>query len=175
MLALDAQITVKGAGGAREIAAADFFQGLFATALAPGELVTEIRIPARTGAGLRWGSAFLEFSRRHGDFALAGVAVSVAVDAGGQCAHASIALIGVADRPVLATKAAASLVGHAPSQPKFRDAAEIAATKEIDPSGDIHASADYRRHLARVLIRRALERAFATVAGGLQAAGRSAG
>lgn len=158
MLVMDAQFRLQNREGSREIAATDFFTGLFSTALEPGELLTEIAMPTPT-AGAR-GSAFLEFSRRHGDFALAGVAVTVAIDAKGQCAVARIGLFGVGDRPLLAKKAAASLVGQAPSDEAFRAAAHTAATDEIDPSNDIHASSRYRRQLAEVLTRRALERAF---------------
>jgi len=160
MLALNATIGVESPSGAREIPASDFFLGLFSTALQPGELVNEISIPAPAGDGLRWGCSFQEFSRRHGDFGLAGVAVSIALDARGQCASVRIALIGVADRPMLAAAASQSLVGTAPAPDTIRAAAELAATTEIDPSSDIHASSDYRRHLARVLTRRALDRAF---------------
>jgi len=160
MLALDARVGVRSRQRAREIAAAEFFTGLFSTALEPGEIVTEIVIPPPDG-GARHGSAFLEFSRRHGDFALAGVAASVALDDRGRCSSARIALLSVGDRPLLATEAANALVGPPPSRDAVRAAAAIAAEREIDPSTDIHASSRYRRQLASVLTRRALERAFA--------------
>jgi carbon-monoxide dehydrogenase medium subunit len=159
MLALDAQLVVRSTRGQRQIAAADFFTGLFSTALEPGELLTEIAIPAAT-PGARTGWAFQEFSRRLGDFALAGVAVSVALDANGTCSRARIALLSVGDRPLLAAKAAQALVGQAPSPEAIRAAAAIAAGDEIAPTSDIHASSRYRRHLAQVLTRRTLEQAF---------------
>jgi carbon-monoxide dehydrogenase medium subunit len=158
MLAMDARFRVQNRDRSREIAATDFFIGLFSTSLEPGELLTEIVIPAPTGHAR--GSAFLEFSRRRGDFALAGVAVTVAIDAQGTCVDARIGLFGVGDRPLLASRAAASLMGQHPSADAVRTAAHTAATDEIDPSNDIHASSRYRRHLAEVLTRRALERAF---------------
>lgn len=158
MLAMDAQFRVQNRDSFRDIAATEFFTGLFSTALEPGELLTEIAIP--TPAGHARGSAFLEFSRRHGDFALAGVAVTVAIDAQGRCTDARIGLFGVGDRPLLASQAAASLSGQKPSADAIRAAAHTAATNEIDPSNDIHASSRYRRQLAEVLTRRALERAF---------------
>src|SRR5262249_23556221 len=122
------------------------------------DLLTEIAIP--TLAGQARGSAFLEFSRRRGDFALAGVAVTVAIDAQGRCTNARIGLFGVGDRPLLATRAAASLVGHTPGTDAMRAGANTAGREEIDPSNDIPASSRYRRQLAEVLTRRALERAF---------------
>jgi CO/xanthine dehydrogenase FAD-binding subunit len=158
MLALNATFSVTGRNGGREVTASDFFVGLFATAIEPGELLTEIRIPA---AEKRTGFAFQEISRRHGDFALVGVAAAVQLDQHGRCAAARIALLSVGDRPMLAEKAGGSLVGQIVSADAIRGAAEAASTSDIDPSSDIHASARYRRQLASVLTRRVLERAFA--------------
>ena len=157
MLALDATMVVRTAARHRSIAAAEFFTGLFATAMEPGELLTEIRIPAGTE---RSGFAFGEISRRHGDFALAGVAASVSLDEKGRCADARIALLSVADRAVLAVAARGALRGELPTDQVARVAA-TAAADEIDPPGDIHASAKYRRQLVSVLTRRVLETAFA--------------
>jgi CO/xanthine dehydrogenase FAD-binding subunit len=161
MLALDARFGVRSQAGARSIAASDFYVGLFSTALEPGELLTEIEIPAQSHIGARHGWAFEEMSRRHGDFALVGVAALVALDDAGRCSRARIALLSVGDRPVLAERASQALEGHAPSADTIRAAAEAAATEDTDPTSDIHASSRYRRQLARVLTRRALERAFA--------------
>jgi CO/xanthine dehydrogenase FAD-binding subunit len=157
MLALNAQLTVQSREGSRSIPADDFFVGLFATALQPGELLTAIEIPK---AADRTGHAFQEISRRHGDFALVGVAATVTLDASGRCADARIALLSVGDRPVLARHAAALLKGQAPSTDAIAAAAHAAAQKDIDPPSDIHASAAYRRQLANVLTRRVLTRAF---------------
>ena len=173
MVALDATIGVRSAAGTRRIAADDFFTGLFSTALEPGELVVDVEIPRvadadtrqprRSADGAKAGhaSAFAEVSRRHGDFALAGVAVSVSLDDRGRCADARIVLFSVGDRPMVAATAAKALVGETPSPEAIRAAAEAAASQDIDPTSDIHASAEYRRQLARVLTRRTLERAFA--------------
>jgi carbon-monoxide dehydrogenase medium subunit len=160
MIALDAGIRVESVQGSREVPAADFFTGLFSTALEPGELVTEIVIPCVPTKGNGAGTAFEEFSRRHGDFARAGVAVRVATDDNGRCTLARVALFGVGDRPMLASGCARVLEGQLPSAGVIRAAADAAASNDIDPTSDIHASSRYRRHLAGVLTRRALERAF---------------
>jgi carbon-monoxide dehydrogenase medium subunit len=157
MLALNAQLTVQSRTGSRSIPANDFFVGLFTTALQPGELLTAIEIP---NAVERTGYAFQEISRRHGDFALVGVAATVMLDANGRCADVRIALLSVGDRPMLAVQAAAMLKGQAPSTEAIAAAAHAAAHQDIDPPSDIHASATYRRQLANVLTRRVLTRAF---------------
>jgi CO/xanthine dehydrogenase FAD-binding subunit len=157
MMALDATFIVSGKAGVRQVPASDFFVGLFSTALGPGELLTEVRVPAPQG---RMGFSFQEVSRRHGDFALVGVAASVRLDDGGRCAAARIALLSVGDRPLLAEQACRSVIGQTPTSESLRASANAAATADIDPSSDIHASARYRRQLANVLTRRTLERAF---------------
>lgn len=159
MLALDARVTLSRRDGSRVVAADAFFTGLFATALEPGELLTAVTVPPRPP---RSAFAFLELSRRHGDFALAGVAVAVATDDTGRVSAARIALLSVGDRAVLARDAAEALVGQAPGAEAIR-AAAAAVDRDIDPPGDIHASSRYRRHLAGVLTRRALTQAFATL------------
>jgi len=156
MLALGARMHVVGPNGWRALAADEFFTGLFATALEHDEMLAEIEIPALAP---RTGSAFMEVSRRHGDFGLAGLAMSVALDDGGCCADARIALLGVGEGPVLARAAADALRGHSPSADAFAAAAD-AARAEVDPPMDIHASSDYRRHLVGVLVSRALPVAF---------------
>jgi CO/xanthine dehydrogenase FAD-binding subunit len=157
MLALKARLMVSSQSGTREVPAEEFFVGLFSTAIQPGELLTEIRIPPPRA---RSGFAFQELSRRHGDFALVGVAAAVQLDENGQCAEARIALVSVGDTPMLAAQAARALTGQKPSAAAIHAAGDAAASRDIDPSSDIHASARYRRHLASVLTRRALERAF---------------
>jgi CO/xanthine dehydrogenase FAD-binding subunit len=157
MLALNAQFTLTSRHGVRTVAAEEFFVGLFSTALEPGELLTEVVIPA---APARRGYAFQEISRRHGDFALAGVAAAITLDASGRCAEARIALLSVGERPLLAAHAARSLAGHAESPDLIRAAADAAAHADIDPPSDIHASSRYRRQLVNVLVRRTLQEAF---------------
>ncbi len=181
MLALQATITLEKQGGARQVPAAGFFTGLFSTALEPGEIITGIEVPLSSEAGRvrlseagssdpahrsRTGVAFDEISRRHGDFALAGAAAVVTVDAGGVCTSARVALLSLADRPVLAEQVSLALVGHRPTPEMIRGAARASAATDIDPSSDIHASSRYRTSLAAVLIRRVLERAFHVVNSG---------
>ena len=156
MLALEARFRLRGPAGARTVRAEEFFTGLFGTALEPDELLTDVEIPA-PAPGSGW--AFGEVSRRHGDYALAGVAATVALDAAGRCSGARIALLSVGDGPVLAAGAAAALLGAEPTAEAVRAAAD-AVGREIDPPADIHASAAYRRQLAEVLVRRVLPRAF---------------
>lgn len=156
MLALDARIEVRNQSGERTIAAADFFTGLFATALQPHELVTAVTIPPRP-AGEGW--AFDEVSRRHGDFALAGVAVVLTCDDRGTVSSARIALLSVHERAVLAETATRTLIGERPTPQAIDAAADAAARRDADPAADIHASSAYRRHLTRVLVRRAVTRA----------------
>ena len=157
MLALDAQFTLQRREGARVVSAADFFLGLFTTALEPGELLVRVDLP---GMPPRSGVAFQEISRRHGDFALAGAAALVSLDDAGHCTRARIALFSLSDRPVLAGHAATALVGHQPSAAAIDAAAAAAVAHDIDPTSDLHASSAYRRQLAAVLTRRVLARAF---------------
>lgn len=158
MLALGATVVARRARDERRIPIADFFTGLFTTVLEPGEIVVEIDIPAMAP---RTGTAFEEIARRHGDFALVGVAATVTLDANGACADARVALLSVGERPVLARQGAQSLIGRSLDDTACAEAAQVAAETEIDPVDDLHASAEYRRHLARVLVRRALVKAAA--------------
>jgi 6-hydroxypseudooxynicotine dehydrogenase subunit alpha len=156
-LALDARFRARSATGERTIVAADFFKGMLETALEPGELLVEIALPPLRP---RTGTAFLEVARRHGDYALVGVAAVVTLDATGRCQAARIALLSVGDSPVLAVEAGKTLVGQKRSDELLRAAADTAAKRDVDPPSDIHASAAYRRRLVDVLTRRALARAF---------------
>ncbi|HEX8675202.1 MAG TPA: xanthine dehydrogenase family protein subunit M [Longimicrobium sp.] len=164
MLALGARFHLRGPNGTRTVTAEDFFTGLFGTALEPEEMLVEIEVPT---AAPNTGFAFDEISRRHGDFALAGVAASVQVDAEGRCTNARIALLSVGDGPVLAAQAAAALDGQTPTDEAIRAAANAAAQQDIDPPGDIHATPAYRRQLAEVLVRRVLPRAFERARGAI--------
>jgi carbon-monoxide dehydrogenase medium subunit len=161
-LALDARFLLRRRGGERWVAAREFYTGLFATALEPGEILAEIEIPP---APARTGWAFQEFSRRHGDFALAGVAAGVTMADDGRCADARIALLGVGEGPILAAPAADLLTGAAVRDGRLEAAAVEAAARraadDLEPSADIHASAEFRRHLARVLVERCLGAAVA--------------
>jgi carbon-monoxide dehydrogenase medium subunit len=143
-LALGATYVAEGPNGTREIAAADFYQGYFTSALAPDEMLTEIRVPKMGGAG--W--SFQKFNRRAQDWAIVGVA---AWQRGSEC---GVGLVNMASTPVLASSVAAAIAGGASAA----EAAEAAAS-EADPQADLNASVEYRVHLAKVLTRRALEAA----------------
>jgi aerobic carbon-monoxide dehydrogenase medium subunit len=151
-LALDAELVAVGPGGTRRIPAAEFFRGPFTTALELDEILTEVRLPRRRG-----GHAFVEFARTHGSFAIVAVAALVEL-ADERVARAAIALAGVAPTPVRAAAAELALTGSAPDDAAIAAAADAAAG-ELTPIGDVHASATTRTDLARVHVRRALERA----------------
>jgi carbon-monoxide dehydrogenase medium subunit len=156
-LAMDADMVVTSGRGTRIIAAADLYQGPFSTSLEADELLTECRFPTWPRAGTA--SAFLEFTRTHGNFAVVGTAVLVHLY-GDRIDRVAVALCGVGGKPVRATRAEAHLVGKAPSTDLVAAAAEAAATG-LEPASDLHGSGDFRRKLARVLVGRALELAFA--------------
>jgi carbon-monoxide dehydrogenase medium subunit len=154
-LALDAKFTLRGARASRQLRAAEFYVGLFATALEPDELLVEVALPA---PAMRSGWAFEELSRRHGDYALVGVAATLQLDERGTVARARLAYLSVGEGPWLAERAAGLLRDERPTAEAFRAAADAAAA-DVDPPSDIHASAAFRRHLVAVLTRRALQRA----------------
>ncbi len=156
MLALEATFCLQSQSGRRWVSAKDFFVGMFATALTAEELLVEINIPPMPP---RSGWAFEEVARRHGDYALVGVAASVVLDQNGICQEARIALLSVGDAPVRAEQAARFLLDRKPTKQALAEAASITAHQDIDPGNDIHASAEFRRHLAGVLTERALMRA----------------
>jgi carbon-monoxide dehydrogenase medium subunit len=162
MVALDATFRLRSVKGARTVKADEFYTGLFETALQPGELLEEISIPAMPA---RSGYAFLEISRRHGDFALSGVACRVTLNEKGKCSEARIALVSVGDGPVLARRAVKALTGETPGEKVIAEAAELAGSKDCDPPSDIHASTAYRRKLTTVLVRRAVAQAVAVAVG----------
>ena len=143
-LALGATYIVQGASGTREIAATDFYKGFLESALRPDEMLTEIRVPKMNGAG--W--SFQKFNRRAQDWAIVGVAAWRGNGGSG------VALVNMGSTPVLATDVATALASGA----SVADAAELAAA-QADPQSDLNASAEYRTHLAKVLVRRALEEA----------------
>ena len=144
-------------GGERWVPAEEFFVGLFTTVLEPDELLLEIRLPPMPK---RSGWSFLEVARRHHDFALVGVAAVVALDGKGDCEQTRLVYFSVGDGPVEAHQAAAVLQGQRPTPEVIREAAEAAGDADVDPQSDINASAEYRRHLVKVLGRRALTEAF---------------
>jgi carbon-monoxide dehydrogenase medium subunit len=155
LLALDGSVTVSNATGRREIVAQGFFQSYLTTALASDEMILEASIPEQPA---HCGSAFVEFARRFGDFAIVGVAAALLIE-NGSISDARIALTGVGDKPWRERKVEEALLGKKARVQLFETAAaEVAAS--ISPSADIHASESYRRSLARVLTRRALSEAW---------------
>jgi aerobic carbon-monoxide dehydrogenase medium subunit len=154
--ALDGELVARSTRGERVLRADEFFVAYLTTALDPTELLVEVRLPV---APPRTGTAFVEVSRRHGDFALVGVAASLTLDDLGACARCAIALTGVGPVPVVARAAARRLVGERPTENALAEAGRLAAA-DLRPDGDLHASSEYRRHVAGVLTRRALARAL---------------
>ena len=158
VIAGGARMKATGPEGDRWIEAKDFFEGMFSTALRSDEVLVEVAFPPST-PGSGW--SFEETSRRRGDYAMMGVAVQVELDSEGVCKEARLIYLNAGDGPVEAEQAAAILRGEVPNDELFAFAAFEAADKEIDPMGNIHATIDFQRHLARVLTKRALEKAFA--------------
>lgn len=152
-VALNAQIRLQNAQAERWVAAEDFFVSLFTTALNPDEMLVEVALPPLPA---RTGTAFLEFARRRGDYALMGVAAVMTLDAAGQCQQAKLVYLNAGEKPAVAVRAAESLCGHAPTAEVIAAAAQLAATEEITPYGNVHASPAYQTHLAKVLTQRAL-------------------
>jgi carbon-monoxide dehydrogenase medium subunit len=143
-LALGAIYVAQGPNGTREIEAGNFYQGFLTSSLAPDEMLTEIRVPKMQGAG--W--SFQKFNRRAQDWAIVGVA------AWRRNGDSGVALVNMGSTPILATSVSSALAGGA----SIADAAEQAGA-EADPQADLNASVEYRQHLAKVLVRRALTEA----------------
>ena len=160
VMALDAVMRIRSAGSSREVPAAEFFRGFLTTALAADELLTAVELPvAPPGTG----AAFLEVARRHGDFALVGCAAQLTLR-DGIVTDCRLALTGVADRPHRVREAEALVTGTSLDEATAGQA--VAATEaSISPPGDLHASADYRRHVAGVLVQRGLSEAYRRAAG----------
>jgi carbon-monoxide dehydrogenase medium subunit len=164
-VALDARFLVRNKQrGERWVPAKDFFVGLFTTVLEPQDLLVEIRLPPMPRHS---GWSFLEVARRHHDFALVGVVAVVTLNGGGECDDARLVYFSVGDGPVEAHQAVAVLRGQEPTDEVVHEAAETAGNTDVDPQSDINASADYRRHLVKVLGRRALSEAFERARGNM--------
>jgi carbon-monoxide dehydrogenase medium subunit len=161
ILALDAEIVATSSSGSRVIPAAEYFVDLLTTQLRPGEILTEIRIPRPADGS---GTAYRKLHQPASQFALVGVAARVTLGAGEKIESAAIGITGVAVRAYRATAAEQVLVGKK-SAPKLLAEAAEKVTDGIDPLGDIHASASYRRATAAVYARRALEAAIARAGG----------
>jgi aerobic carbon-monoxide dehydrogenase medium subunit len=154
LLACEGSITVAGSSGTREVAGVDLFQDYLTTAVEDGEVVTEVRVPSFDG----WGSSYLKFTRRAEDWAMVAVCALVKKGPDGSFEDVRIGLTNMGSTPLRASAAEAALRGKGADA--IADAAEQAA-EGTDPPGDLNATPDYKRHLARVLTRRALEEAAA--------------
>lgn len=155
-VAARARFKLQSAADERWVPAPEFFTGLFATALEPDEILVEIEVPASAPAT---GWCFQEIARRHGDYAQVGVAAMVSLGTDGACREARLVYLSVGDGPIEARQAAALLAGEVLSEEALEAAVAHAGNEEIEPTDDIHASAEFKRHLARVLSRRALRKA----------------
>jgi carbon-monoxide dehydrogenase medium subunit len=156
LLTVDGTVTVKGPSGQREIVAADMFQNYMETAIEPGEVLTEVRIPALEG----YGSAYEKFTRRAEDWAMVGVCAVVKRAADGSCEDVRVGLTNMGSTPLRASAVEEALRGQPLDAERIAAAAEQAA-EGTSPPGDLNATPDYKRHLARVITRRALEAAAA--------------
>lgn len=155
-LATEAVMHIASSEGEREIASADFFEGYFTTALHPTELLTAVQFPAWSPTA---GGTVVEVSRRHGDYAMVGLACRVDV-VDNKITDAALAFFGVASRAIRVSEAESALVGQPANDASFETAASVVGDT-LDPDGDIHATAAYRRHIATVLTRRGLAEAAA--------------
>lgn len=161
MLALGAQVVATGANGERVIPIAQFFKGLFTTALEPDEILTEIRIPSPPA---RSGGAYVKLERKVGDYATAAAAAQVTLGAGGAVERVGLALTNVGSVPVHATAAAAYLTGKKPDAAAIAETARQAA-QAASPSADRRGAVEYKREMARVLCGRALTKAIERAGG----------
>jgi carbon-monoxide dehydrogenase medium subunit len=154
-VALRARVHIQSAKRARSVAAADFFLNALTTDLGADEMLTEIELPLQSP---RTGSCFMEVARRRGDFAIVGVAAQMTLDDDHACSDIRLTFCGVGETPVDAGPAVSVLIGRSPTENTFRDVA-ASAQAMIEPAGNVHATADYQRHLAGVLTERALRTA----------------
>ena len=152
--ALDAEFVVCGPAGDRVVPAAEWFEGYLTTSRFPDELLTQVRFPA---AGRGTGISFQEVARRHGDFAIVGLAASLTLSQGA-ISDARLAFAGMSDVPIRAGDAEALLIGETPSAELFEEAARR-ATDDLDPPADLHGSSYYRKKVAAALVRRGLQEA----------------
>jgi aerobic carbon-monoxide dehydrogenase medium subunit len=156
LLALEGEVSAQGPNGLRSIAAADLFQDYLTTSLAHDEVITEVRLPVTD----EWGYGYEKFTRRAEDWAMVGVCALVKRAGDGSCEDVRVGLTHMGSTPLRASAAEAALRGQGLDQSSIAAAAERAA-EGTDPPGDLNATPDYKRHLARVLTRRALEVAAA--------------
>jgi carbon-monoxide dehydrogenase medium subunit len=161
VLCLNASLRLLKKGSERLVSSDGFFLGPFMTQIEPDEMLAEVilpPLPSRTGA------SYKQVSRQRGGYAQAAIASIVTLDDGGRCKAARLTAISVSETPVLSKEAARILVGQKPSPEAIQAVADAVVKLEIDPGTDVHATADYRRHLVRVLVGRSLTEAFARAA-----------
>jgi len=163
-VALEAKFRLQRQGSERWVPAEAFFESLFTTSLEPEEILTEIVLPPLT---VNTGCAFQEIARRHGDYAQSGAAVVITLDDDGVCQQARIVFLNAGEVPMVAKEAAKMLVGERPLPDLLAEVAHTAAQNEIEPTGDMHGTADYKRHLAKVLAQRTLTQAVIRAKGEL--------
>jgi carbon-monoxide dehydrogenase medium subunit len=162
-IATDAKFKLESQAGPRWVMAKDFYIGLLATDLAINEILTEVYVPPMS-AGTGW--AFMEIARRHGDYAQVGIAALVSLDGNGGCSGARLVYLSVGDGPLDAVRAASLLQEGGLSDESIESVAEFASSQEAEPTGDIHASAAYKRQLTKVLTVRAIKQAVARAQNG---------
>ncbi|MBX3037734.1 MAG: xanthine dehydrogenase family protein subunit M [Anaerolineales bacterium] len=160
MIALNARLKAKNKNAERWIDAKDFFAGMFTTALKPDEVLVEIELPF---AEKNTGWSFMEVAPRSGDYAMMGVATLVTLDKNKKCKFAKLVYLNAGDGPVDAIEASQSLIGETINDKLIESVASHASEKEINPFGNIHASIDFQRHLAKVLTQKTLKQALERV------------
>lgn len=156
MLALKAEVEISGQEGQRYVPISEFFYGFYTTAVQHGEILTELRIPLPKN---HFGSAYHKEERKVGDYATAGVAVAIEVDAAGVCTSAGIGLTNVNSLPMRAERSEAALVGSKLTEADIAAAAQMAA-EDCNPSSDLRGDEDYKRHLVKVITKRMLNKAI---------------
>lgn len=157
MVTLSARLKASNSAGERWIEAKDFFAGMFTTALEPDEILVEIELPF---AEKNTGWSFMEVAPRAGDYAMMGVAALVTLDDAGKCTSAKLVYLNAGDGPVDAVEGAKSLMGETMNDEIIESVALHASEKEINPFGNMHASIDFQKHLAKTLTQKALKQAY---------------
>ena len=156
MLALGAEVVIQNAEGKRTVPVDGFFYGFYTTAVEQGEILTEIKIPAAKG---RYGSAYHKEERKVGDYATAGVAAMIQLDANGKCINAGIGLTNVNSLPMKASRSEEVLIGSDLSASVIAQAAQF-ASEDCNPSADLRGDEDYKRHLVKVITKRMINKAI---------------
>jgi carbon-monoxide dehydrogenase medium subunit len=158
MMALSARMHISKKGSDRWVDVDDFFMGPFMTVIEPEEMLVEIAIP---GLAPHTGASYKQVARQRGGYAQAAVISVVTLDGSGRCQQVRLTLFSVGETPILSAYAQKALVGKEPTPELIADVAAEVAGSEVDPGTDLHGTADYRKHLVEVLVRRSLTEAFA--------------